>query len=111
MKTKEEWKAQVREYVAGHRGTSFAEIDRWEGARGNSQIWIEEKNIVFWTGLDHHLVEAILEMKDSGELIFSPAHLLIYLCDGAMPQLPLVKRNRAYKTEHWLPVTMNLKTK
>jgi len=115
---KSEWKPILREYLKRNPASSFAHISNLEGAKGNNIYCnADDENIVFWINLDSELVEAMIEMKKDGEIFFNPVYdKLGMLMLGGSLRMPLVKPNlkegfKKHKTEHWLPVTVNLTEK
>lgn len=101
-------KARVLEYIKRRDYVSFAELGHRFGDNfaGGGEFSISKgENIVLWVGMTEAAANAISELLEEGAIRAEPTVLLVYLADGACMRLPLVKRNRAYKKPHWLPVT------
>lgn len=97
----------VRE-VMKKGGVSFAELARLEGFTGDLSIASSaNENIVFWSGLSREAVDAINQIRKEGEYEMVPTPVMVYMIDGMMLDMPLVKRNVKYKKPHWLPVAFN----
>lgn len=89
---------------------SFVELSRWfpEYFDGGDRVIELQPNLCIWYGVTEAGAAALKELFYAKRLIFYPASLLVYLVDGAFPQLPLAKKYRAYAKPHWLPVTLRL---
>jgi hypothetical protein len=48
-----------------------------------------------------------IELRTTGRIHTDPASLVVYMVDGRVPMLPIVKQVRHYKTPHWAPVVFN----
>ena len=65
------------------------------------------ENIIFWCGFKREIPIAIKELQAEGKIRIDIAQPIVYMTDGKMLNLPLVKSNRNYKTPHWLPIVLN----
>lgn len=93
-----------------HGHTSFAELSRVEGFRGENEYVYEGpeySNIVIWAGMSEAAVDALGALFKAGEFHLYPTTALIYLCDGAALNLPTASQMRHYKKPHWLPCVIN----
>jgi hypothetical protein len=89
---------------------SFAELMRIPGVQGDLEWYRDGEdfgNIILWSGLSQEAFDILQAMIKAGECHLVPTSLLIYLADGEMLRLPLVKRIMRYKTPHWLPCVLN----
>jgi hypothetical protein len=91
-------------------GVSFVEITKSLGdaAEGDMEYGMIDRNIIWWSGVNEQFVDAMnLAMSDIEPY---PCSVLVYLIDGRMLKMPLVKSNRSYKKSHWLPITFSVRT-
>lgn len=93
-------------------GVSFVQLEhRIEGFSGDL-MWGVEGNIFFWFSLSQEAINALESLNKEGLIELKPTQLLVYLIDGAIPDAPIAKQHRKYKSPHWLPIVFNLpKTK
>lgn len=95
-------------------GTSFVELERGietagidpSGDLGISPGKLWDRNIVIWVGVSHDMAEAFAALHDAGLIQFRPTQAITYWVDGKVPNLPLAKQLRRYKTPRWLPATI-----
>lgn len=99
---------QILALAKARPGLSFAEIEREvPGFKGDlALVFGKHDNVVLWTQVSDAGIEALGELLKAAQIEFHPCELLVYLVDGAVPQLPLAKRVKAYAKPHWLPVTV-----
>ena len=105
----------VRKYMRRDNVT-FAELSRRiEGFEGEGAIGPEgNPNVVYWTGMSAEASKCVSTLLREGFCHLHIAEMyqttipLVYLIDGVMLSLPLVKANRQYKTPHWLPVVFKM---
>jgi hypothetical protein len=86
---------------------TFAELSRMDGASGHYVFELGE-NVVCWSGISKELCDALRDLREADRIHFASTSHLTYLIDGATLNLPLVKRVRAYRKPHWLPVVVKL---
>jgi len=101
-------KDQIYEFIK--RGNvSLAELTkRIPGFKGDMQWRLaKNENIIIWQGMSNEAIDAIESLLDEKKISIKPCHFLVYMCDGVVPNFPIVKRNYKYKTPHWLPVALN----
>ena len=92
---------------------SFAELQRDATAYQDDQ-WtgdyaMEVKsgtNIFLWFGMSPGAIDAIDDLVRRKVVDLVPASELVYMCDGAMPNVPIAKQARNYKKPRWMPVTL-----
>ena len=98
---------QILAMVTNKGNVSFAELERIEGfGGGDLEMCIPGHNLVMWQGLTSEAGDALEELR---ELIHpKPTSVLVYLIDGKVPHLPVVKSGRRYKKPHWAPLIFNL---
>ena len=88
----------------GGRGVSFVELEREvPGFKGDCAIELRE-NLVIWSHMSEEFCEAFTALLDAKEIALTPTSVLVYMCDGAVPNMPIAKRLRPYKKLRWLPV-------
>ena len=106
-------KEQVLAYVAGHPGTSFAELTRELEDTGDYLLDLGH-NIVIWEGISYELVSAITSLRQEKRIKLEPCAPLIYLIDGTLLRHPVITGKppaQGYKNPRWLPVVINLEGK
>lgn len=107
-------KFKILDYLRRNDYASYVEMERiFEECcfdyKGDLVICsIKCENVVFWVNWNKEAIDLINEMKEAGLIQQEVAHPLIYLLDGKGLNLPRVKRNINYKTEHWLPLVFRL---
>lgn len=87
---------------------SFVGLTSVDGFPGDNMFGILDKNIVFWEGLSESACDALNNLMKEKKIHIKPVDVLIYMIDGALLNLPIVKQTRAYKKLHWLPVVFGL---
>jgi hypothetical protein len=93
--------AELQERFAAYfptRGT-FA----WESATS--------PGVVFWEGLSEVLIDAILDLLRTRSLFAHPCSWWLYVSDGAILTLPLVKGMPppgGFKRRHWAPTALRV---
>lgn len=104
--------AQILDYIVSREYVSYAELSQIDGFRGGDRAIFHKyyPNLICWIGLTEEAANAVMHLLNSGQIHHKPASILVYLYDGQLLDLPLVKSAsaaRKYKTPHWLPVTLN----
>jgi hypothetical protein len=92
------------------RGTSFVELMRDVPSLKGNFTWHagSNPNLVLWVGMSEAAIEAMMELLREKKIDIVSTNLLVYLADGGMLQMPLVKSIKTkYKKPHWLPVVFN----
>lgn len=102
---------QLLAYVRAHPGCSFAEIawaiKGFQAARGEGGYVVELRpNMGIWFGLTKEWCEAVLLLTEQRRIQFRPTSLLVYVAGGWVPQYPIAKQLRDYKTMRWVPVVV-----
>ena len=109
-KASDSLKTRIFNFIAEGRYVSFAEIvRRFEEAKGElSLVSTTYKNIIYWQGLSEEAVNAFVELVREKRIFmhYTSQPRLLYMVDGALVSLPLVKRARNYSKPHWLGVTL-----
>ena len=87
-------------------GISFVELERIDGFKGDFEILLESKNIIFWRGISGDAVDALDNLLDEKRIVIYPSSILVYLFDGKQLNLPICNKNtlKKYKKPRWLPV-------
>lgn len=88
-------------------GISFVELENRFDMKGNMEWGFEDKNIWFWFGMSEGAIAALKGLLDAGRIQMKRTTILVYMCDGAVPRMPIAKQIRKYKSEHWLPIVFN----
>lgn len=88
-------------------GVTFVELEHHvDGFSGDMELFIMD-NIVLWQGISTEAMEAISELMKAKLIKPDPANPLVYVIDGKVIDLPLVKNNVNYKKPRWLPVVFS----
>ncbi|MCL2599929.1 MAG: hypothetical protein FWD88_01930 [Treponema sp.] len=113
-----EWKPVIREYLKRYPACSFAHISELEGAEGDRVHCLnKDENIVLWINLNGEFINALVEMEKEEEIVLTPVlDTLGMLLLGGSLNMPLIKldliaKYKKHKTEHWLPVIIDLTEK
>jgi hypothetical protein len=113
--TAEELAEAMLDAIAAYNHISFAELAQaWPthfdyGLVDGEQLALSapgNPSIILWAGLSVMAYAALDIVLTQAE--FAPANPLVYVVDGRVPNLPLAKPSRQYKTLHWLPVTLQM---
>lgn len=94
-------------------GISFVELTQavGEDAKGDFTTGngdLDPLNICMWLGVSREFNAALKAIQVEGVIEFKSASVLTYMIDGQLPNVPLARGMRKYKTLHWLPVYINL---
>ncbi|OPX93100.1 MAG: hypothetical protein A4E59_02892 [Syntrophorhabdus sp. PtaB.Bin027] len=105
----EDLKQKIGSFISSWGGgVSFVELEQHiPGFRGDYSIGFEDKNIWFWFHCSSESIDAIDELLKEGRISIKTTTPLVYIADGGMPNVPMAKGNRTYKTPRWLPVVFN----
>jgi hypothetical protein len=98
---------QILELVRRRDHVSFAQLQELPGFRdGRGLAWTmaERPTIVLWCGLRTGAYRALARLCDRDVLVMEHVPVLVYVADGALPDLPVARTLRRYKRPHWLPV-------
>ena len=79
-----------------------------EGFKGDREMYLSDYEWVYWIGISSEAIEVINSLQKDRLIELNPCHLLIYMVDGEVLKLPLVRSARKYKKPHWMPVTFSL---
>jgi hypothetical protein len=101
----------VNEVTSYHRagGASFVELEQafdMVSAEYRGDYALQNGPIVYWTGWSTEAIDALNDAVQAGEVHLASAPLLIYMVDGKMLDLPIVKGAYRYKRDHWLPTVV-----
>lgn len=109
--TVEKFRKAIASYMGQTDYVSFVELKRhcrdFGDVDGSIAIQLEG-NIILWSEMSSEFADAVMAMGKEGQIHYTPTTTLVYLIDGGALNLPIVKRPRAYKTVHWLPVCIRL---
>jgi hypothetical protein len=91
-----------------HGSVSFAELSsNIPGFAGDMALFFANErcsNVCIWPSVSKAAADAIDALRAANAIHTRPAHFLVYLHDGCMPRMPLVKHPRHYRRPHWMPV-------
>jgi hypothetical protein len=110
-------------FITRRPGASMAEIMQLAGDegkgncdlefRGRNQDFDFIKNIFIWQGMSEELGNVLTDFQTNElahmHIITNEMEaLMVYLADGMLPTIPMVKRIRknGYKKPHWIPVVL-----
>lgn len=106
---REEIKQKILDYITQNSGTTYAEIEHIFEQHGfpfkgdllscSGQC----DNVILWSGWTKDAFLIISDLLESGLIHRELCRTLLYMIDGKMLSLPVVKRFVKYKTPHWLP--------
>jgi|FLOH01.1.fsa_nt_gi hypothetical protein len=65
------------------------------------------KNIIFWISRKKIIIDSIMNLIRDNKIKCNATSSFVYLIDGAMLNLPLVKSSMSYKKPRWCPVTLS----
>lgn len=100
-----ELKEQIYDFCK--RGAvSFAEIQDRFGKGDMGLSFGKYEHLWYWQGLTQETVEALIELGNEKKILLYPTTYLVYLCDGAIPVMPIAKQVKDYKIDHWVPVVI-----
>jgi len=95
-------KDRVYDFIKHTDAISCVQLSR-EFGEGNYSLHVR-KNTITAFGLTKEVVDAIIELLKTGQIVEVPTHFLTYLIDGRVPSLPIARRgNWEYKKLHWMP--------
>jgi len=104
-------KEMVYEYVDERQGVSFVELENLleDEIEIEGEQWLNstiDPKINFWMGMSEKFADLIREMLSNEQLYVDPCQPIVYMVDGKVPELEIVKQPPAdgYKSERWLPV-------
>ena len=102
--------AAILKFVQENPGASFVNLCRSiDGFAGDYEFGPGGcANLLYWSGVSKDGALALTGLIGDKKLHYKPTSVMIYLIDGANPDLPIAKRLTSYKTPHWLPVTLHL---
>lgn len=105
-------KEKVKNYILENDYVSYAELEQFFDEigydyHGNfSSVSQNCDHVVFWSGWSREAIDLTNQLYDEG-IHKQPTQILTYVLDGATMNLPLVKSDKDYKTDHWLPVVFS----
>lgn len=103
---------------SGEAGYTFAEMESFLGkrgfsARGDTELWIPELNIVLWQGVSDEFTDLVNRLISSGRTRRVPVEVLVYLPYGRLPNLPVTYGDgevRRIGKPHWFPMVFKAAT-
>ena len=103
----------LKDYIGKYKHVRFIELHQNLGKKfdlkGTCCFGDLDNNTIIWAGMSDEFLGTIGYLwKKSREIYFTPCNVLVYFCDGGGLNLPIAKQSRAYKKDHWMPVSMNL---
>ena len=107
----EEMAAKILSIVEGYQPTTFAELMRHIGpeAEGDYRMHLgNHQNLILWSGASETFLNAMNSIKD--KLFMEPTSELLYMFDGRVLTIPIAKRKKQYKTPHWVPAQISIRT-
>jgi hypothetical protein len=99
--------------VSEHDWVSFPEALRFLGQKmcvegDHSITFTSDPNLIVWADVSQEFSDLVIQLIKDRKLYFHGSSALIYMIDGGMLNLPIVKRvsRKPYKNPHWLPVCL-----
>lgn len=80
------------------------------GIPTNGQVALEfALNCFIWFGMSEEMAEILQALLRDEEVDIKQTCLLVYFCDGSVPNVPMAKRipKAGYKKPRWIPVVFN----
>jgi hypothetical protein len=117
--TVEEMAATILETVRERPGATFVEIIDECGPDAHGELALcfgNRPNLILWVGVSQLFADGYQAARDMLEM--HPTSVWVYLMDGSALTLPVVtnaqakrvlKSNKDFKKETWLPVTFTVK--
>ena len=110
----ERMKAEILKVVTDLDHVSFVNLrDRVDGFQDKDGVVCsldfpdDRGYVVLWAQVSEPASAALNELLAEGKIHHAPCESLVYLIDGGMLKLPIVKRvppKGGFKKEHWLPL-------
>lgn len=89
-------------------GVSFVEMtNAIEESKGDFKYSMESKdfsNCILWDGLSSEFISSLENLLNDQKIIACMTTVSVYMIDGCILKLPLVKKRCHYKKPHWYPV-------
>ena len=102
---------KILRLIEERKNVSFAELARMvDGFSGDKEVSLNGEgysNIILWSGISDEAIDALMSLTANGKIHPVPAHILVYLADGAVLKLPIARTRRHYKKPHWIPTVYN----
>jgi hypothetical protein len=111
-----ELKERIYRYVMDMDHCSFVEVEKLAGPEhaGNQCMHHGDQHTIVWVGMSAELADVVIELLNDKKVELMPCLSfvggmpLVYITDGKLLSLPLVKRKLlGYKEDHWLPCTLS----
>lgn len=106
-------KELIKKYVREHRYVTLAELEYYFEQnniefKGTKCIWFnQDMNWLLWANMSEEYMNTILELEKEKIIDFVPCHTFVYLIDGVIANLPVVKSAVKYTKPHWIPCVLN----
>ena len=114
--TVEELGEQLIEFILNKKSVSFANIDHFfqrkeVDYKGSQALTMTNyPTLVYWINWNKFATDVYFyaEKKLGNKIEMKPCSKLVYFADGRVPTLPIAKSLRNYKTDHWIPVVLEV---
>lgn len=105
---------QIFQVIALKQNVSFAQLvkifpEAMEGGE-HALCFPDYQNIILWYGMKKEAIDALTWLLNQRLVKSKPTSQLTYLIDGILPDLPIAKDLKQYKTVRWLPVVLDIST-
>lgn len=101
---------QIEQFISSRKHVSFVElVNRFPRIKGDLSLCFgKTQNIILWNGISESFGD-IFEFlwRERCSICIVPTSPIVYMADGAVPNMPLAKGNYGYKSPHWSPVVLN----
>lgn len=87
-------------------GVSFAELARIEGFKGEYRYGYPELNMYLWFSCSAEAVDALIALKEEGQIKIEATHYSVYLADRLMPKYPVAEEAKYSADVRWLPAVL-----
>lgn len=104
-------------------GVSWVELQnniegfKTEEKEGGYSYFMADRNVVLWEGLSKKAYDAMEYLRKNELILISTSHLLVYLFDGGMLNMPIAtddlwdEKEGKYTKEVWVPVEFRINKK
>ena len=86
---------------------TFAELSHIPGFDGSFVLSVRD-NLVIWPHCSELAAKVMRDLQRENLIVMRQTQIFTYAVDGLIPQMPVAKSVRDYKSPRWLPVVFDL---